>query len=400
MPFVPILPALRRLHADRAIGGDRHHRGADRPGRPRRAEGPRRRGDVQCANNVKQMSPGHGQHGRHQRRPAAPVVRPLPHRRGPGRRRRPNDGDGGIFLFLLPYIEQGPLYQSCYVARGDGNDNRNGLNPTYSQWTPSVQNSSVKTYICPADYTQTAGRPARAGYGVNGQVFPRASGALNHCACPAEPRDGTSNTIFYTDKLAECNSGGNNDNYWPNWGPIISSSDSGDPTGPGLWAAEYARGWSTAPGAVQRRSSSSPHYDGIVTGLADGSVRFVGGRQQPDLVVRPDPERRRGSSAATGSFDRRGYPAGTSPPACQLLRLSRSTRPDFGFLYLLLDDRSIGQLSSIWLGSPPPPSDSVVFPAGLSHGTGRIVRLIPSSSFLQGVLCRCSAFCGVGVASR
>ena len=115
---------------------------------------------IQCANNVKQMSlatvnmadtnggllpPSYGLY------PTAALA-------GVG---APNDGDGGIFLFLLPYIEQGPLYQSCYVARGDGNDNRNGLNPTYSQWTPSVQNSSVKTYICPADYTQTAGRPAR-----------------------------------------------------------------------------------------------------------------------------------------------------------------------------------------------------------------------------------------------
>lgn len=38
---------------------------------------------------------------------------------------------------------------------------------------------------------------------------------------------------MYTDKLARCSYGGYNYNNWPDWGPIIYSSDYGDPQGPG-----------------------------------------------------------------------------------------------------------------------------------------------------------------------
>jgi prepilin-type N-terminal cleavage/methylation domain-containing protein len=133
----------------------------------------------------------------------------------------PNDGDGGMFLFLLPYIEQQNLYNMCYVPKGDLNDNRNGLNPTYSQWTAPVQTRRgspgviIKTYICPSAYTQSAGRRSHASYGVNGTVFREGFWALNTLRYPASLTDGTSNTIFFTDKLSRCYFGFYPDNYWP-----------------------------------------------------------------------------------------------------------------------------------------------------------------------------------------
>jgi len=134
-----------------------------------------------------------------------------------------NNGCGGMFLFLLPYIEQDPLYKASYFPTGDNNDNRNGPNPTYTQWDSDIQNSRVKTYRCPSDPTFNDSEGGYASYGQNGQIF------LEGFWGPAPPRypaglpDGTSNTLFLTEKLAHCNSGNYPNNYWPDWGPIIAS---------------------------------------------------------------------------------------------------------------------------------------------------------------------------------
>jgi len=188
----------------------------------------------------------------------------------------PADGnaDGGAFLPLLPYIEQDNLFKSALV--GAGVDDRNGFLSTYSQWTSSIQNSKVKTYICPADYTM-ANKLAHSSYGLNGQVFREGYWARNTLIFPASFSDGTSNTILFTEKLSLCNSGTYNDNYWPDWGPIISSNDVGDPTGPGAPGPQIKPAVTGGAGVCNGGVASSPHTAGIVVGLGDGSVRFVTG---------------------------------------------------------------------------------------------------------------------------
>jgi prepilin-type N-terminal cleavage/methylation domain-containing protein len=207
-----------------------------------------------------------------------------------------NDGCGGMLLFLLPFIEQDNLYKSSYSPAGDFNDNRNGQNPTYSQWAPSIKNTAVvKTYICPSDFT-VPNQGGHGSYGVNGQVFREGFWALNQIKYPQGLPDGTSNTIFYTDKLAQCTnnygSGKYPNNYWPDWGPVFSSTDEGDPTGPNAPPPQITppgnngnipghSNWTcpvSAPcGLCDGGIPSSPHAGGIVTGLADGSVRFASG---------------------------------------------------------------------------------------------------------------------------
>jgi len=207
----------------------------------------------------------------------------------------PNNADGGMFLALLPFIEQNNLYQSTLTAGGDDNDNRNGPFPTFSQWHGQITTRyggpgvAVKTYICPSDYTQMVGNAgwsqSHSSYGVNGQVFREGYWALNTLRFPASITDGTANTIFYTDKLARCTSGTYNDNYWPDWGPVLGSTDVGDQTGPNnplvlpqIQPPKIA-GSSVANGEAANcigDSPSSPHTGGVNVGMADGSVRFVG----------------------------------------------------------------------------------------------------------------------------
>jgi prepilin-type N-terminal cleavage/methylation domain-containing protein len=191
----------------------------------------------------------------------------------------PYNSDGGGLIPLLPFIEQDNLYKASLVPNGDNNDNRNGLNPTYSQWTNPIKNAIVPPYVCPSDYTHTPGLTGHSSYGQNGYVFREGFWAKNTLRFPASFPDGTSNTILYTDKLAQCNSGNYPNNYWPDWGPVFSSPDEDGTTGPGnvILPQIQPRVVNGVQAACSGSGASSPHTAGIQCGLGDGSVRFVSG---------------------------------------------------------------------------------------------------------------------------
>jgi prepilin-type N-terminal cleavage/methylation domain-containing protein len=181
--------------------------------------------------------------------------------------------NGGIFLHILPYIEQDNLFKAS-LSNPDP-DGRNGNNPTYSQWSGPIQNASVKAYICPTDPTiANAWTKAFSSYGCNGLLF-RHNYRWGYSLpiYPSSLSDGTSNTIMYTEKLARCNSGQYPENFWPDWGPILSSPDLGMPQGNAAVPQFQPPG--SNPAVCDGGRASSKHTGGIVTGMGDGSVRTV-----------------------------------------------------------------------------------------------------------------------------
>jgi len=197
----------------------------------------------------------------------------------PSRTAAAGNSDGGTFLHILPFIEQDNLLKASTLPAGNPSTDRNGFLQTYSQWTAPIQNSKVKTYICPSDFTNVEN--AHSSYGTNGQVFRctywHQEGTMMF---PTSLPDGTSNTVFYTDKLARCATGSYPDNYWPDWGPIIGANNAstyiGDELGhPSGTAAIFQTGNSGFPANCEGGRASSPHSTTILVGMADGSVKGV-----------------------------------------------------------------------------------------------------------------------------
>jgi prepilin-type N-terminal cleavage/methylation domain-containing protein/prepilin-type processing-associated H-X9-DG protein len=247
---------------------------------------------MQCTNNLKQITLGCINCADTYSGLLPPSVGLYPQPRG-----LPAEGnaDGGIFLFLLPFIEQDSLYKAAYFKPepqpGNGGADRNATLGTYTQWCAAIRGSRVKTYVCPSDPTNFEQLGPRASYASNGQIFRHnyAWGSVGLTQYPAHITDGTSTTIFFTEKEARTNSGNHTDNYWPDWGPLISSSDNGDlialsgqPNGTGTIPQITPKlngnvGQSGVAAIARGDVASSPHSGGINTAMGDGSVRFTKG---------------------------------------------------------------------------------------------------------------------------
>ena len=224
---------------------------------------------MQCTNNLKQLSLGTVSATDTFNGKIPPSIGLYPSDGQPAA----NNSNGGIFLHILPFVEQGNLYNAT-LSNPDP-DGRNGNNPTYSQWTAPAQNAVLKVLQCPSDHTIVAnnGGRARSSYGANGQIFRHNYqwGNIGLARYPASISDGTSNTIFYTEKLSLCNAGPYTDNFWPDWGPIMGSNDVGDVTGNTALPIFRPAGF---PAACDGGRASTDHAS-VVCALGDGSVRTV-----------------------------------------------------------------------------------------------------------------------------
>ncbi|HEY7314210.1 MAG TPA: DUF1559 domain-containing protein [Gemmataceae bacterium] len=193
---------------------------------------------------------------------------------------------GTVFFYLLPYLEQSPLYQQ---AAG------NSMN---------VAGVVVKTFICPSDPSvQNAGTYGGCG-AMNGLNIQR-DGAASSCYAANvmvfEPRgttgissqisDGTSNTVMFAERFKNCSpsSGGCTLPAWA-WNTIVNGGDCwssptfgaqqdniGQMNCGGAETNYGGVGFQGGPSATQCNwyVTQGGHTGTMVVGLGDGSVRNV-----------------------------------------------------------------------------------------------------------------------------
>ena len=234
---------------------------------------------TQCQNNLKQVALGTVNCAQTNQQRLPPGVGLYPNNVP-----TPFNSNGGQLLHILPYIEQDSLLKASLVNPDP--DGRNGANPTYSQWTAPIQNSRVAIYNCPSDATTFGTEAGRTTYAGNSLIFRHNYnwGGVGLTRFPAGIQDGSSNTIFYSEKLRatfNCSGCCNNyrDNFWPDWGPQMASADCSFPTGPAAMFQTHCKG---VISSCDGNRASSPHSGGIMAGMGDGSVRFVAASVSPN----------------------------------------------------------------------------------------------------------------------
>jgi len=206
---------------------------------------------------------------------------------------------GSVMFFMLPYMEQEPLYKLtlCKTA-GAGQL----PDPTGTTGTPII--TPVKSYVCPSDPTVTNGlgpKGAIGSYVFNGQVFVADTLINSYPNFPAVMADGTSQTIMFTETYGMNVPGWSGAQNWWWWdfssyqaatlvaggAPVPTNPDCGStltagptyrplfkPSPTQLCAVPTTTAGGQAVGQCNC-AAASPHTGGINVGMGDGSVRIV-----------------------------------------------------------------------------------------------------------------------------
>jgi prepilin-type N-terminal cleavage/methylation domain-containing protein len=241
---------------------------------------------TQCVNNLKQI--GLGTHTMHD------AIGYLPPAIGHYPKGDTSWQTASPPVFILPYIEQGNLYSDI--------KNRGGVNPGGGLFNYNGQSPVVPPlYVCPSDATR-AQAPAISGstlesfgsYAVNGHIFgsvtTTVSGGVPTCSnwgwvsykrIPADIPDGTSNTVFWVEKVAVCSNpvSGNGGTRWPargkgSWMPTVGDVEG---TGDHLSPTLVPQTGVANPASCDWFNPSSSHPGGLQVALGDGSVRVITG---------------------------------------------------------------------------------------------------------------------------
>jgi len=253
---------------------------------------------AQCGNNLKQMSLGtiNCADTYQQLLPPGSGNYPLP-------MVSPNNGYGSPFFFMLPFIEQQNLYNATYQPAGAqnawGKSTPNWGQPSYGAYWGNLR-GNIKTYICPTDPTNTpkefpsslpgGGTYGAISYAANEQIFSLTAngGWESYKRYPASITDGTSNTIFYAERMLNCQANGGGlggSAYWysfqafatevwvpsgPSWYPLFS------PMPIATCGGQCPKGWPCPDSSVANIGAPSTyHTGGLTVGMGDGSVRNV-----------------------------------------------------------------------------------------------------------------------------
>jgi hypothetical protein len=233
---------------------------------------------------------------------------------------------GPVTFYLLPFIEQGNIWD------------RSNINGAHVSNNNSVQSSVIKTYICPSDPSYTPEAPnnfALSCYAANALAFSKATynnGAGNFMACyvtgpdpssvalidntypvciggkriPSSFPDGTSNTIFFTEKYARCGPPANGNDFtgstqWADRFAVYSGAFIGfypNPnTNPSSVPVNFGLNgyFQIQPNPWQTNCvstvASTAHPAGIMAALGDGSVRLCQAGMSPQtwwMALVPD----------------------------------------------------------------------------------------------------------------
>jgi prepilin-type N-terminal cleavage/methylation domain-containing protein/prepilin-type processing-associated H-X9-DG protein len=196
------------------------------------------------------------------------------------------NGYGTAAFHLLPYIEEGNLYES---SKGPGGYFA-GYNKVFSR--------PVKAFLCPSDPSPEAGGVVTDGDGVvwgaasyagNSQVFSNTApdgklvNAAGSARLPASFPDGTSNTLLVAEKYAHCTDyarpvGGTAWAYWVRgklprpMHPGFAVSWNQNSIGP---QSRFLVQPQPFLGGCDPTLASTPHAAGMNVALADGSVRLL-----------------------------------------------------------------------------------------------------------------------------
>jgi prepilin-type N-terminal cleavage/methylation domain-containing protein len=242
---------------------------------------------AQCQNNIKQLGLGTQNMMDTNQGKIPPWLGTYPNAPGSA-----NNGEGSTLFLLMPWVEQGNIYNLSWVSSEWANNNQ----PTYSEYGAGggaqvndetqagvASSQNIKIYSCPSDPTFQTGAvgpwPETVGsYATNGQVFQADRWNLNYGRFPASIADGTSNTWFFTEKEAKTT--GNcpgtiqalGYNYWWDAGPVLAQNGwSVMPTGIGVF---YPLINPLPVGNACGNMPSSGHTGGIMVGMGDASVHL------------------------------------------------------------------------------------------------------------------------------
>lgn len=249
----------------------------------------------QCSNNIKQIGlAAHNCHDVYGRFP--PLLGVFPNTQN---NPQYSISWGNQFYHLLPFIEQGTIYDATFdPTNPDGNGAAAGNRP----WIGNYWQKPIKTYICPSDATApsngvtTHAYPWNDTWGVtsyaaNSQVFARVNdnGTMNGGGGPnyspwygdinmAQLLDGTSNTVMMAERVAICGPPSSNEqvNRWDfwwagGWQPHYANSAAGQAIGVASIFQPNVKQVTCSP-----YRPSSQHGGGIIMILmSDASVKPI-----------------------------------------------------------------------------------------------------------------------------
>jgi prepilin-type processing-associated H-X9-DG protein len=214
---------------------------------------------IQCTNNQRQITLATINCADTQQGKLPPLAGPYP----PAAQGTPT-GEGSLFFHILPYIEQDNVYQNSKDDQGG-----------YSVWNGGTFSKLIPTYSCNVDGSAPThlydSWLATTSYAGNFLVFGYHPEVNGYARFPASITDGTSNTIFFTERYQVCRG---TPNAWAydgqtSWNPVFAYASHGK--------------FQTVPSEQQCDPdlAQSPHTGGINAAMGDGSSRFVSEKVSP-----------------------------------------------------------------------------------------------------------------------